>query len=270
MSDRNLTSRCISVADNNLVGTMPKEIVGLSGLLRLDVNDEKFGPALRTISGNLASLESLSFRGSSKGRIPSEIGLLTSLTSLYLSAPTTEDLTGSLPTELGKLALLQELVVLDHNLATHLPTELFLLTKLTTLSLSTGNTGSIAGSIPSEVGALSNLRVLNLRGVGSLIWVPNQMGDLSNLEVLDLEDSFFSRWHGEEVEVIPSVFGSLMNLKELYLRTCHEIKSASFEFAFSVLFALHSFMTALTISFSIFPQTTITYAAPFLNPSLTW
>ena len=203
---------------------MPKEIAGLSGLLRLDVNDEKFGPALKTISENLASLESLGLRGSAKGRIPSEIGMLTSLTSLYLSAPTLEDLTGILPTELGKLSRLRELVLLDHHLDTNLPTELFLLTKLTKLSLISGTLGYLAGSIPSQISDLSNLRVLNLRGAESLIWVPNQMGDLSNLEILDLSGSFFGRWHGAEVEVIPSVFGNLINLKELYLRTCHEIK----------------------------------------------
>ena len=55
------------------------------------------------------------------GSIPSELGRLTELTHLYLAG---NNLTGSIPVELGRLTVLKELKLSDNELLGHLPSEL--------------------------------------------------------------------------------------------------------------------------------------------------
>ena len=61
------------------------------------------------------------------GTLPSELGLLTALTKLYL---VDNALSGVLPTELGLLTALVELILDGNSLTGSLPTELGLLTSL--------------------------------------------------------------------------------------------------------------------------------------------
>jgi hypothetical protein len=112
------------------------------------------------------------------GKIPDEIGLLTSLTVIdlalnqisgtlltqlgSLTALTHLDLssnrfTGTVPSEVGSLAALTALSLYDNGLIGNVPSELGSLTALTHLSLS-GNT--FTGTVPSELGSLTRLRYL--------------------------------------------------------------------------------------------------------------
>ena len=59
--------------------------------------------------------------GLSGGRMPTELGLVTSLTSIDLSNNT---LLGALPTELGMLELLTDLVATNGGIQGSLPTQL--------------------------------------------------------------------------------------------------------------------------------------------------
>ncbi|KAI8822813.1 hypothetical protein BJ741DRAFT_86809 [Chytriomyces cf. hyalinus JEL632] len=92
------------------------------------------------------------FNNQLTGTIPTELGQLTSLTQLYLSS---NQLTGSIPTELGRLTSLNTLSLSSNQLTGSIPTELGRLTSLKTLRLASNR---LSGSIPCE---FSNLKALS-------------------------------------------------------------------------------------------------------------
>lgn len=93
---------------------------------------------------------------SNKGlsEFPKEILSKTNVTELNLSG---NNLTGSLPSEIGKLTKLEILNVSNNNMT----------------------------GIPAEIGQLSKLRILNYAN-NQITGLPNELGNLSNLEQFDL------------------------------------------------------------------------------------
>ncbi len=77
---------------------------------------------------------------------------------LYLSR---NNLSGSIPAEIGGLKNLRWLELHNNNLSGSIPAEIGLLDEL--IALWVGN-NNLSGSIPAELGRLSNLRVANLAG----------------------------------------------------------------------------------------------------------
>ncbi len=88
------------------------------------------------------------------GSIPSELGSLDSLQVLSLSA---NQLSGSIPSKLGNLTSLRELYLTNNQLTGSIPSELGSLTSLQQLHL---GFNQLTGSIPSELGSLESLRWL--------------------------------------------------------------------------------------------------------------
>ena len=86
------------------------------------------------------------------GTLPAELGVLTDLTFLGLDE---NQLTGSIPPELGNLTNLLHLNLTINQLTGNLPIELGNLTNLQELHLSNNQ---FTGTIPSELGNLSNLQ----------------------------------------------------------------------------------------------------------------
>ena len=112
------------------------------------------------------------------GTIPPELGNLANLTELYLSS---NQLSGEIPSELGNLANLTYLDLHENQLSGEIPSQLGNLTNLTWLYLFSNQ---LSGSIPSELGNLSNLTHLNL-WVNQLSGeIPSELGNLANLTVL--------------------------------------------------------------------------------------
>jgi internalin A len=154
--------------------------------------------------------------------LPSEIGQLTNLTTLWLY---NNYLTG-IPYEIGNLTNLKWLL-LYNNYLTNIPDELEKLTNLTELLLYNNQLTSIPAklgnltnltelqlhdnqltSIPAELGNLTNLKVLSLSG-NQLSSIPAELGKLINLTTLDLSYN--------QLTSIPAELGQLTNLTTLYL-----------------------------------------------------
>ena len=117
------------------------------------------------------------------------------------------NLTGSIPPELGDLAYLRNLNLIDNDLAGSIPPELGDLAYLRNLNLIDND---LAGSIPPELGDLANLANLYLSGNGLTGRIPPALGDLTNLDYLWLSEN-------ELTGPIPSRLGGLANLQLLAL-----------------------------------------------------
>ena len=161
------------------------------------------------------------------GSIPPEIGDLTNLTYLVLWA----QLTGSIPSEIGNLTNLTQLWLYNNQLTGSIPPEIGNLTNLTDLVL-WGN--QLTGSIPSEIGNLTNLTSLWSESNQLTGSIPPEIGNLTNLTELNLGDNqltgsippeignltnltYLNLGDNQLTGSIPSEIGNLTNLTELYL-----------------------------------------------------
>jgi hypothetical protein len=92
-----------------------------------------------------------------KGTIPPEIALLSNgLQTLFLSE---NDVTGTIPTELGELSVLKKFQASNNELQGTIPSELGRLIDLSIVGL--GN-NQLEGSLPSELGQLTNVKAMGL------------------------------------------------------------------------------------------------------------
>ena len=132
------------------------------------------------------------------------MGELTDLIGLDLSA---NELSGSLPAELGRLSGLEFLNLHENAMAGPLPPEIGALSKLVQLSL---HTNQFSGPIPKEIGSLSNLEFLELGGNKFTGLVPAEFGNLTSLTYLVIHSSVL-------MGPLPSELGKLKQLRQLYL-----------------------------------------------------
>lgn len=138
------------------------------------------------------------------GSIPSEIGKLTSLERLSMFW---NNLSGPIPSELGNLINLEDLSIFHNNLSGSIPPELGNLSSLVDLYLSDNN---LTGFIPSELGNLSSLEYLTLQYNNLSGPIPPEISNLSNLVSLDLGDNKLT-------DPIPPEIGNLSNLEHLII-----------------------------------------------------
>ena len=138
------------------------------------------------------------------GTIPGEIGNLTSLIDLWLHE---NQLSGTIPGEIGNLTSLTRLFLDKNQLSGTIPGEIGNLTSLTGLGLS-GN--QLSGTIPGEIGNLTSLEVLWLHENQLSGTIPGEIGNLTSLEVLWLHENQLSG-------TIPGEIGNLTSLTSLFL-----------------------------------------------------
>ena len=173
----------------------------------LSLRDNQLSGAVPTELGNLASLESLYLdQNQLGGAIPSELGNLASLTSLDLGE---NQLTGAIPTELGRLTNLQVLRLDRSQLSGEIPAELGDLTSLTVLYLSYNQ---LTGAIPTELGSLANMTLMTLSNNRLTGEIPAALGSLTSLTGLSLSANQLGG-------AIPSELGNLSRLTILSLHS---------------------------------------------------
>ncbi len=140
------------------------------------------------------------------GTLPSELGDLVHLTEMFLEE---NQLTGSIPPELGNLTNLSDLGLYLNQLSGTIPPELGNLTNLNSLDL---NSNDLNGAIPVELGDLANLTFLSLHDNKLDGSIPPELGSIPNLNGLHLDNNELD---GD----IPVALGNLTNLSELDLST---------------------------------------------------
>jgi hypothetical protein len=138
------------------------------------------------------------------GSIPPELGNLSNLEILGLYI---NQLSGSIPPELGNLSNLEYLYLDSNQLTGSIPPELGNLSNLEYLYL---DSNQLTGSIPPELGNLSILRDLVLIHNELSGSIPPELGDLSILRYLVLSDNQLSG-------SIPPELGDLSNVEYVYL-----------------------------------------------------
>ena len=109
------------------------------------------------------------------GSLPPEIGNLTELRGLSLLS---NDLSGSLPPEIGDLTELRELWLQFNDLSGSIPPELGNLSSLVQLGLSNN---AFTGPIPAELGNLANVHGLYAQENALSGEIPAELGNLSQL-----------------------------------------------------------------------------------------
>jgi len=118
------------------------------------------------------------FSNNLSGRIPDDIGALSHLETLELFE--NPDLTGTLPTTIGKLSNLRMLNLNTCNLLGPLPSEIGNLGNLETLHLFFNE--NLSGSIPPEIGQLANIKSIRLEHCNLSGNLPEGLVNLQNLE----------------------------------------------------------------------------------------
>lgn len=153
------------------VNTNWTTIEGISPPVNCNLGD-LYGVELDT-SGRVSEI--ILFGNNLTGTLPSEIGLLTELTSLYLN---NNLISGNIPTEIGNLLNLNTLSIPNNQLAGSIPISIGSLNSLTTLYL---NTNQLSGYIPQEFGNLGNLQTLFLFSNQLSGTIPASFSHIGNL-----------------------------------------------------------------------------------------
>ena len=138
------------------------------------------------------------------GTLPAELGNLSSL--LWISMGS-NSLSGTIASELGQLSQLRELRLDNNDLSGPIPNQLGNLTQLTELRL---HKNALSGQIPQELGNLSSLQSLLLNHNVLTGEIPGQLGNLKQLQLLYLSGNELSG-------PIPSELGNLAQLTVLSL-----------------------------------------------------
>jgi Leucine-rich repeat (LRR) protein len=191
-----------------MVGDLPSDLFRVQFLEVIDLHGNKFSgllPSDVAEDNNMLTFLAL-YDNELTGSIPTQLGLIDQLVHLDLS---TNGLGGDIPTELGNLSNLGSLFLAENQFNTGpIPSFVYTLKTLEELSLkSSRRTGSISESIAT----LSNLKFLDLDNNTLTGSIPSQIGSLSNLEFLLLNRNTLS-------QEVPIQLGTLENLRKSKVR----------------------------------------------------
>ncbi|RZC82045.1 hypothetical protein C5167_044632 [Papaver somniferum] len=204
---RNCTSlKLLGLQQNELVDNITEAFHVYPHLEKIGLDFNMFYGELSKDWGSCQNLTLLSLSGNNiTGRIPSELGKLKILSILYLDS---NNLVGKIPKELLDLSSLILLDLSNNHLSGVLSSAIGMLSNLQHLDLSTNK---LKGSIPEQLGECRKLLSLNLSTNNFNDSIPLQIGNLDSLQIsLDLS---YNELSGE----IPSALGKLSKLETLNL-----------------------------------------------------
>lgn len=190
--------------NNNLAGRFPASALQLRKLEQLFLEGNSLTGRLPTLGWErLTRLKDLNiYSNQLTGPIPTGLGKLANLESFWAFD---NGFSGPIPPELGNLTKLRTLLLLSSGVSGPIPPELGNLTGLRWLRLDDNH---LSGSIPPELGRLKNLTILALY-VNSLSGsIPPELGNLTSLEALLVQGNDLSG-------SVPPEIGQLSKLTDL-------------------------------------------------------
>ncbi|KAI4385265.1 hypothetical protein MLD38_003312 [Melastoma candidum] len=195
----------LDLYNNNLSGPLPPAPLP-SRLRHLHLGGNFFSGPIPVGYSLCDSLEYLALSGNElTGTIPPQLGNLSRLRELYVGYYNVFD--GGLPPELGNLSELVRLDAASCGLSGEIPPELGKLKKLDTLFL---QVNLFSGGLTPELGTLQSLKSMDLSNNLLTGEIPASFADLKNLTLLNL---FRNRLYGS----IPEFIGELPQLEVIQL-----------------------------------------------------
>lgn len=113
------------------------------------------------------------------------------------------NLSGTIPAELGNITMLASLTIEGNSLSGPLPPELGNFTDVYNIDISDNQ---LTGTIPTQVGNLSSLRLLDLSGNQLTGSVPGELGNLTDAEAISLDENLLTG-------TIPTQVGNLSSVE---------------------------------------------------------
>ncbi|XP_055828273.1 probable LRR receptor-like serine/threonine-protein kinase At3g47570 isoform X2 [Solanum dulcamara] len=174
------------------------DLTNCRNLTYLDLEVNPLNGMLPVSTGNL-STSLMRFYANSckiKGRIPNEVGNLSSLLDLDLSG---NNLVGSIPTSIGNMINLQRFNLSNNKLTGFIGDNLCKLQHLGDIYLGQNH---LSGSLPNCLGNVTSLRGIHMGSNKLSSNIPTSLGNLKDLVVLDLSSN-------EMVGYLPPEIGNL-------------------------------------------------------------
>ncbi|XP_060192507.1 leucine-rich repeat receptor-like tyrosine-protein kinase PXC3 [Lycium barbarum] len=175
-----LNLQFVDLTSNNLEGIVPPNI--LVNLIRLSLGQNALNGSFPSASfGSFQSLTYLELDNNQlSGSIPSELGKCQNLALMNLAQ---NKLSGPIPVELGNISNLQVLSLQSNNLAGEIPSNVSQLNRLQRLNISWN---SLTGSMPRSLSSLTNLTNFSLEGNKLSGRIPIDISNLNQLLELQL------------------------------------------------------------------------------------
>lgn len=191
----------ITLADNQISGSIPSEISKYINLIFLSLEGNTLTGIIPSEIGNLGKLQRVLLSNNRlTGNIPASIGNLTLLDQIHLED---NELNGTIPPGLGYCPMLVLLDLSQNNLSGTIPQELFYISPFSVkLNLSQNH---LVGSLPADIGALKTIVELDVSENELSGLIPAGLGDCAALNSLYIQGNLL---HGP----IPQ---SLSNLKAM-------------------------------------------------------
>ncbi|CAA0832210.1 Leucine-rich repeat receptor protein kinase EMS1 [Striga hermonthica] len=182
----NLTT--LDLTGNLLYGNIPFEIGDTIKLQGLYLGDNRFTGQIPETLGKLNGLVKLNLSSNMlSGPVPIGLSKLSGLTHLDLS---TNMLTGELPVELSRMVNLVGLYA-QHNRLSGRIDHLFGNLVVWRLQIANLSCNSFTGTLPSSLGNMSYLTVLDLHRNSFTGRVPPELGNLAQIQYLDISENSF-------------------------------------------------------------------------------
>jgi len=187
---------------NNLVGPLPSSLLSCISLVRVRLEGNNLEGDITGMGAhpNLVYIDISSNK--LYGKLSHRWGECYKLTVLRAS---NNNITGVIPSSIGKLSQLGILDVSSNNLNGQIPPEIGNATMLFNLSLSHN---LLQGYIPQEIGSLNNLEYLDLSSNNLVGQIPRSIGHCLKIHFLKLS-------HNQLNSTIPFELGVLVNLQDL-------------------------------------------------------
>ncbi|XP_022735494.1 probable LRR receptor-like serine/threonine-protein kinase At3g47570 [Durio zibethinus] len=202
----------LELGDNELSGSIPASISNASRLSFLSFGSNSFSGYIPIDLGNLRELQFLGLGQNNLASTPSssELSFLSSLANCkhlrLLEFSINPMISGKLPVSIGNLSV-EQVLANGCNIKGSIPGEIGNVSNLISLDL---DNNKLSGSLPTTIGRLKNLQRLSLQG--------NKLGGFFPTELCNLKSLSYLYFTGNNlVGPIPACLGDLISLRYLFL-----------------------------------------------------